>query len=307
MVICWEGDPVAARLIMGRSYNRDKQLLTVDHTDVRTLFLTRYPFGVNSYWEDELAGVVGNLTITNKSLVSAVGLVLEAGLTGPPPPLAYASYALPMTLPSLSESGSYSAVYDNFNFQKVADVLDELQEMDGGPDVDFAPQWSGTDTLEWVVRAGALTGGTFEFDLSDPACPVSSTEFDEDAMKQVTGVYGIGAGNGTSMIVGGTPGSLVADIPAREDVVKWKMVKTIPHAAALAKEHVAAFKEPTLEPSFTVLATEVSPLDLVLGSTITVTDDDDPFLLDGPTDYRLIGVSGGVGLKLSLTVQEVRS
>jgi len=304
LVICWEGDPVAARVVMGRPYDRNKQMLTVRHTDIRNLFLARYPFGENSYWEDEGAGIVGKLTIASKSLVSAFGIVLDAALTGP---VGAADYTLPMTLPSLSGSGSYSAEYDNFNFQKVSDILDELQEMDGGPDSDFAPQWSGSDTLEWVARVGALTGGTFDFDLSDPACPVASTEVDEDAMRQVTGVFGVGAGNGPSMVVGGTPGVLAATIPARDDVVKWKMVKSNDVASSLAKEHVAAFRYPTVEPSFAVLASEVSPLDLVLGSTITVTDSGDPFLLDGPTDYRLIGFTGGVGLRLELMVQEVRS
>ena len=306
LVQCWDDVPVYAGVITGRPYDRDTQMLTLNHTDLRSLFTARFTFGA-VYWEDEDAGIPGHLTITSKSLVSAVGLVLQnACIT----PVGFTTdYSVPLVLPSLVESGTYTNRIDNFNFVKVTDFLSELQEMDGGPDVEFAPQWSGSDKLEWVVRAGGLTGGTFDFDLSDPACPVSSARFTEDALKQVTGVIGIGEGFGAEIVAGGQTVAQQSDaeIPARDEVVPWRMVKSIPYAASLATGRLATYKYPTTQPALTVLASEVSPLDLVLGSIVTVTDSGDPFLLDGPTEYRLVGLSGGVGLEVQLSVQEVHA
>lgn len=45
---------------------------------------------------------------------------------------------------------------------------------------------------------------------------------------------------------------------------------------------------------------------LILGSTIRTYDLDDPWLPDGWTDQRLIGISGGVGEEITLTVQGAR-
>jgi hypothetical protein len=301
LVQCWDDVPVYAGVVTGRPYNRDTQMLTVQHTDIRSWFSYRYPFGVAGYSDVSL--VPGNLTITSKSLVSAVGLVLDAGLKGPIG-APYAIYPLPIVLPSLVESGSFSAVYENYNFQRVADILDDLQGLDGGPDVEFVPQWSGTDTLEWVTRAGALTGGTFDFDLTAADSPVSSYKSSEDGLKQVTGVFGIGQGYGLTMAVGGTANALPYVIPARDTTYPVKMATTPGEAGDLAFARVQKYKYATVQPELTVLATEVSPTDLVLGSTITVTDSDDPFLPDGPTDFRLIGLSGGVGDSLTLTIEE---
>lgn len=301
-VQCWDDEPVYAGLITGTPYDFDSQTLTVRHVDFRAILLARFPFGEDSYWVDQIEfGEIGSLTITNKSLVSAAGLVVEQGLIGPP---GEANYSLPVVLPSLVESGTFSTVYNNYNLQRVSDILDELQEMDGGPDIEFAPRWTA-NALEWVMRAGALTGNEFEFNLSAGKSPASSYKVNIDGLKQVTGVFGVGQGYGTNLVIGGTPGADPYIIPARDDLSLWKMVKTNAHATALAYERIARYRNPTRQPSIKVQASEVSPLDLVLGSAVTVITAGDPFLPDGPVTYRLIGLSGGVGDELTLAMQEV--
>lgn len=304
LVQCWEGDPVYAGVITGRPYNPGTMTLTLPHTDIRSMFMARYPFGVASYWADELAGIPGNLTVTNRSIVAALGLVVQAGLQGPP---GAAPYALPIVLPTLTTPGAFSRVFENFNFAKVADIITELQELDGGPDVDFAPRWSASGTLEWVLRAGALTGGTFEFNLSAADNPVASFDVAEDALKQVTGVFGVGRGSGADMVVGGTPGAPVVGIPARDEVAKWTHVPTNAEASSLAREQVRVNQYPKTQPALKVLASTVDPRTLVLGSKVSTFLRDDPFLLDGPdngwTHYRLVGFNGGVGQELTLEVR----
>ena len=304
LVQCWDGVPVYAGLVTGRPYDRDKQQLTVRHTDFRAILKARYPFGVSAYWADEANGIPGKLVIEGKSLVAAAAKVVEQGMLGPS--YASASYALPVVLPSTGTAGSFTRTFENFNLRTVSDVLDELQSTEGGPDIEFAPRWSSSGTLEWVMRAGALTGGLFEWHLGVSKAIPSSVQVEEDALTQWTGVMGVGQGSGADMIIGGTPGAPAAAIPARDTVVKWSDVPTHTQAAALAREELAAHKDPTVQPAVKVRASQVSPSDLVLGSTVRLFEQDDPWMPDGWTTRRLIGVAGGVGEELTLTVQEVR-
>jgi hypothetical protein len=309
LVQCWNGIPRYAGVVTGRPYDRATQTLDVQHADVRTMFLKRYPFGTAGYWANEALRIPGTLTITGKSLRAAVGLVLQAGLTGP---AGGAPYGLPIVLPSLTEAGTFSKVYENFNFKKVSEIIGELQDMDGGPDIDFTPRWSTTGALEWVARIGspavpALTGNTLEWHMETRKPVVSAGSMGEDALKQITGVYGVGRGTGPDIIVGGTVGAAVAAIPARDDHVKWDNADTIAEATSFARERLAANKYPTTEPKLKVRASHVDPNTLVLGSAIRLHDKNDPWLPDGWTDYRLLGASGGVDEDIALIVQGVRA
>lgn len=307
IVQCWNGVPVYAGLITGRDYNWATKKLTIKSTDIRSMFLARYPFGVNSYWSDVAETIPGRLVLTNLSWRAIAANIVEQGLLGPT-----SRYALPIVLPSRTESGPHSLTVENFNFRKVADLLDEIQSMDGGPDIEFAPRWSPTTgRLEWVMRTGtpaapAMTGGKFEFNLTAAKSGLAGFSINEDAMKQVTGVFGVGEGSGADMVVGGTPGVFADDIPARDEVVNYRTAKNRQEASSLAREHVAAHRRSTWEPSFSVRASEVDPTSLVLGSEIGIYDKGDPWNPDGWQRYRLTGISGGVDEQISLTVQGAR-
>jgi hypothetical protein len=150
-----------------------------------------------------------------------------------------------------------------------------------------------------------LTGNEFEFNLAAEQSPASSYKVNIDGLKQVTGVFGIGQGYGEALTIGATPGADPYIIPARDDAVIWKDVQTNNHASNLAYERVDKYRNPTVQPAIQVQASAVSPVDLVLGSSVTVILHDDPFLPDGPVTFRLIGLAGGVGDELMLTMQEV--
>lgn len=300
LVQCWNDIPVYAGLITGRPYSWGSKRLTVNHTDFRSIFLARYPFGVKSYWSDGSETVPGRLALSGLSWRAIAARVVQEGIVGPT-----ANYSLPVVLPSTTEPGAQELVSENFNFEKVADLLEKIQSSEGGPDIEFSPRWSSAGKLEWVMRAGALTGGLFEFNLTAEKNGVTQFSIAEDALKQVTGVFGVGQGSGADMIVGGTPGGTVADIPARDDVVNYRSAKTAAEAASLAREYRAAHWKGTWQPSISV-TTEVDPTTLILGSAVNVYDMGDPWNPDGWQSYRLMGVKGGVGDKLELVVQGVR-
>lgn len=307
LVMCWNDKPFYAGVITGRPYDWNTKRVTLNHTDVRSVFTGRYPFGVNSYWADPSETIPGRLVLSNLSLRAIAANVIEQGLMGPVP-----IYGAPIWRTSTTEPGPHSRVYENFNFQKVADILDELQNADGGPDIEFAPQWSpSTGLLEWIMRAGspaapALTGGTISFNLTAEKSGLSDFTIDEDALNQVTGVFGVGEGSGADMIVGGTPGLAIADIPARDDVVNYRNAKSNAEASSLATEHVKAHWKATWQPSFAVQMSDFDPTTLVLGSKVSIYDKDDPWNPDGWQDYRLVKISGSSDDKVILTVQGMR-
>lgn len=307
LVVCWNDIPVYAGMITGRPYNRGTQVLTVNHTDVRSIFLARYPFGVKSYWADVAETIPGRLVLSGLSLRAIAANVVQQGLLGP-----LTNYGLPIVLPSLTEPGPHSLTIENFNFRKVADVLDDIQSMDGGPDIEFAPRWSASDRLEWVMRTGTptapeLTGGTFRFNLTSESPGLSTFILEEDAQKQVTGVFATGEGFGADIKVGGTPGAAIADIPARDEVVSFPTAKTAADAASFAREYLSAHRKATLQPSMTVSASKIEPTSLILGSTLNIYDRGDWWNADGWSSYRLIGFSvNDSGDDIALTVQGAR-
>lgn len=299
LVQCWDGAPVTAGVITGRPYDRASKTLTVEHRAVRSVFKRRYPFGVSSYWADEPARKPGRLVITNRSLVSATAIVLRESMLGPP---GGANYSLPIVLPSTSQVGPYSAVIENYNFRTASDLMSEFQETDGGPDTDFAPRWSSAGKLEWVARIGDLSGNVIEWQLDALQAPTAQERFEEDAVGQATGVFGIGQGSGEDMVVGGTPRVAVAGIPAQDVTVSWKHVTSDGWASAMAKEHLRTLTYATRTPTLTVKASVVDPRTLIPGSLIRLHDSDDPWLPDGWSQYRLLGFSVGVGDDVSLTI-----
>lgn len=300
LVVCRNNVPVYAGLVSDRPYDRDTKTLTINHVDIRGILNDRFPFGVTSYHG-------GTLVLTNLSMRSAAGRLVQAGLTGPRP-----IYALPIVLPTLVETGAYSHTYFAHNFITVADALEDLQKIDGGPDVDFAPRWSSTGTLEYVMRTGTtaaplLTGATFDFPMNGEKEPLTGLKLNDDGTNQVTGVYAIGQGSGEDMVVGGIPAGteLPAVIPARETTQSFKDVNNEPEASKFSVSASAALHGTTEQWSFEYVIDEglARVENMTLGSTLRLNFDDDEWIEDGWTDLRLVGLSGDMTETVTPTVQ----
>jgi hypothetical protein len=84
--------------------------------------------------------------------------------------------------------GVHERNYEGPEFKQLGDVLSQLQEVDGGPDVRFLPRYTA-DLLgiEWVLETGTeatpLLGSsvTHRWDVTAPESPVSNLSIREDA------------------------------------------------------------------------------------------------------------------------------
>lgn len=308
LAVCWDDQPHYAGVITKRPYNRDTKTLTLQHVDIRGLLAKRYPFGVTSYWTDGTETTPNKLVCTNKHLYSIASMVVSAGLIGPT-----SIYSLPIVVPSVV-TGSHSRTYFNYNFTTVVDALQELQDADGGPDIDFEPRWSAGGTLEWLMRTGtnttpALGGSTFDWNMTVEKPGLFDVSLDEDAQHQATGVFSIGSGSEEDMVVAGRglTGADVGSVPALDTTQSYKSVDNLPTLIGHSDSELAIMRNTTKQWDLSFLATDTPGLNaLRLGSTLRLFHHGDPWIDDGWTSLRLIGYSGQVGSdKITLDVQPV--
>lgn len=302
LVVCWDGVPVYAGVITKRVYDRDTKTLTIHHEDIRSILERRYPFGTASYWADEPNHIPGSLTITSKSMRAAAAKVVEQGLLG-----TSAIYSLPILLPSTAEAGTFTTTYYNYNFQTVADLLQDLQK--AGPDIDFAPEWNA-GALRWVMNAGStatprLSGSLIDFNLSVDKSPLTGVTFTEDGGRQLTGQFGIGEGFEVDMRVGGAGIAGAATIPALDALDNYKTEESEPKLAAYGLAAVTANTLPTKQWEFSMRAGEGPGLLGLLGwPRLRLHSNDDPWIPGPYTDVRLISLSGDMSDSLVLDVQD---
>lgn len=297
------GAVIYAGLITGRPYDFDNKVLTLKHSDIWTILRDRFPFGTGSY-----AG--GTFEASGLSWRAIAGRIVQRALTGPRP-----IYALPIVLPDLNEAGTKSLKIENFHFQTAYDALMDIQSTDGGPEIDFQPRKNAsTGNLEYLMRVGStaaprLTGHMAEFHMSAAKRQLTGVSIDEDALKQLTGVFVVGEGSEVDMVVGGLPvgSEPTPQIIARDSRIDRKHLKTAPEAASVAIAATAALIGTATQTAVEyVVDPEIADVqDLVLGSTFRLHYRDDFFIPDGYTDLRMIGLSGGMSEIVKPTLRAV--
>lgn len=283
------GVVIYAGLITGRPYSFDNHVLTLKHSDIWTILRDRFPFGTGSY-----AG--GTFVAKNLSWRAIAGRIVQAACSGPRP-----IYALPIVLPDLNEIGPYELTIENFHFQTAYDALMDIQATAGGPEIDFQPRKNAAGNLEYLMRVGSaaqprLSGVMAEFHMSATRNQLTGVTVDEDAMKQITGMFVVGEGSEVDMVVGGLPvgSEPTPQIIARDAMLSKKHLKTEAEAANHAIAATAALIGTTKQTDVTyVVDPEIADVkDLVLGSTFRLHYRDDFFLPDGYSDLRMVGLSG---------------
>ena len=293
VVTCWDEVPVYAGPIQHVKYHRPTGVLTLSTVEVRAILAKRMPFGVPGYVPNGASAVSG------KSLRGVARQVVRWGTFMNAPE---DDWYLPVVLPA-DEAGGESRSWPHHEFATVDDLLAEIQDTDGGPDIDCRPRWSGAGRLEWELRLGspALSGSVFEWDLTAPEVNVFDFTHSRDGSKQLTGAFALGAGSGADMIVGqaNNPGSPSGRIPNRDDKRSFKLLRTKPEADARAAAEVKAFREESELDEFKLLASEVLP-GLLPGSQLRQWIEDDWFMADGWRSQIVAGMSGDLSEQIGV-------
>lgn len=295
LVVCWDDTPLYAGVILRHRWDRTSGVLTVEHSELRVIFSRRFSFMVPTHTPG------GSFTLSGKSLRGLVRGVVARGAHSIPGD----NWHLPVVLPA-DEAGSQSRTWFNYLFTSIEEMVTEVQNTDGGPDVHLQPRWSAAGKLEWLLRLGTpkLTGGTFEYNASAQASSATDVTQVTDATKQLSGVFALGAGSEEDMRVGKAGGLAGTDIPDMDTSRSFKDKDVISELDGLALSELKTFREPTVQVGFGTLATETPGADaLVLGWTLRLWVDGDEFMNDGWRTSYLVGMSGDMSMRVGLEIQ----
>lgn len=278
LVAQWEGEAVYAGFITGvRQLNG---VVTVKHEDLWTLWERRHILTVRGNGDQSAAPI----TWTNKTLATHANLVVNRGMTGSPA----SRYELPLIMDA-DVVGPHTRTWYGYKFTSVLEALKEIMESDGGPDVDFDPQWdNGTETFRWVMRSGALTQGLWEWDATAPETEVRDFDLEADASGLTNRYIGTGEGSERSLLVRNRD-SFTGSGPALETVQSFDT----PDGGILqgwVDANLYVMDEYTLQTGFRIPTTGEVPIkDLLPGGTVRMQSTGQLFLDHGWHDWRMIG------------------
>jgi hypothetical protein len=293
-VLSWDETAVYAGVVWSQFYDKDAGTLTVRLGDIWSLLAGRLAIDRGA---TNLAA--SKLSYSGLSLADISKRIVQSGITTPSNdwliPFSYAA----------DTGGSGAREYFGYNFPTVADVLDELMKAEGGPDIDFQPQWTAgaNPTLQWGMRAGNLNEGNWEWNLAAPKSGVTGLTWTEDATKVATSVIGRGEGSEKNVIHKREQANGLGYALER---VESTQLKTLVDVSAHARAALAAYQTPTQQMGMSIMAGGHVPVsDLKLGGRVRLFSSGDPVISDGLHINRLIQFSGSLDQPVKLGFQPV--
>ncbi|WP_417510560.1 hypothetical protein [Microbacterium sp.] len=297
---CWNGVPVYHGLILDSDYHRDTGILDVVHNDLRELAAARWMYGIGGYYPALRFNWSG---LSWRGMAARVArIIFTDPISG--------AWPLPVTIPA-EEAGSEALDIWGWQFRSGEALLKEIEEMPGGPDLDFHPRITG-NTFGWDFRIGTpfLSGPTFEFALQADESALTEVTVKTLGREKITGVFGIGEGSERDMVVGGAAASVSAGL-ARDTKLTVKSAHL-----GVVNQRSQAYLDSRLTTyqqwSFNLKTNAVdeggiNPADLRLGSIIRVESRGDLWIPDEWTQHRVLGFSGSLDdpHTIKLTVETI--
>lgn len=279
LVATWNENAVYAGLITDTDEDQDTGTVTVKHYDIWWILQRRYLLASR----DNNAATADPITWTGQPLAALANYVVNRGQLGDPAD----RYNLPIAFSYEPGGATADRTYYGYEFTSVADALDDIIKSNGGPFVEFDSRWtSGTTSLEWSMRSGALTDGYWEWDTIAPQTEVFGLKLSTSAQKVVNKAYGTGEGTEAARPV--RTASSFSTAPALERVENYGS-KTTAELQSRTTAGLNASNESTKQISFSIpVDGAVSVADLKLGGTAHVKTKGLRRLADGWHDWRLI-------------------
>lgn len=290
LVFEWDGVPVYAGIIWTRKYDQDARTVTLTYSDPWSILGRRMVAAYSS------AGMQGtSVTYGPLSLETQVKRAVEAATAGP-------MFGLPIVLPA-DVAGVDTRTYHGYHMPKWSDVVEDLMNVQYGPDVDFLPRWGSAGKFEWVLAAGVPTPGLLVFHVGAGRSGVTGLTVTEDATKVANHVIATGEGTERDMLTksaihGASP------YPALVKTVSFSQEKDPAVLQAQADAELELWKAPTEQWDFKIMAGEDHDVtELRPGLGVRAYAQDDPWLTDGFRHLRLIGFSGDLSPSVQMQFQ----
>lgn len=303
LVVLFGGVPVYAGLILAApSWNAASSVLTVSHSDLSVLLRRRWMHGAGFLGGSSGYSPTGSFSVSGVSLRGAIRAILQRAYVD----ALSAAWPVPVDLPT-PEGGSFSKTWFFYEFQNADDMVQEVVNMENGPDIDLRPYLTAAGNLRWEQRIGSprLSGPGHKVMLSAEKGAATAWNVNVDAMNHTTGIHFPGKGSEQDMRVGTAADPVSAGL-SRDSIFTDKNDDSVDSLTSKAAGRLAALRVATEEWSLSVATSKISPANVQIGSIIQTHTQGDLWVPDGFKGHRVVGFSGEYGAEtFTLTVEGV--
>lgn len=303
LVIDWDGIPLWAGPIWNTS--RAASSVAVSASGLLNVFTRRKaidPLSATPYASQTLSYTGLSLGTIAKRLVQ-----FSLARTGGTLPIVFQG----------DESGaaaSHDRTYLGSDLGTIADLLGNLTGVEGGPDIDFRPQWvdSNRSAIQWAMLFGTqaspllTSGNEITWDASAPQSSVKDIAVKEDASAMATDEWSKGAGSDADTLISHASSSTYIDLgwPLLENEADYTTVTDQGTLDAHAAGDLTAYGQATEQWDMSVDALADPQLgSYELGDLASVHVQDDWWLPDGDYGMRIVGYSGDASMTVKLALQ----
>lgn len=289
LVVCFLGIPIYAAFVISARSSSRQGVLIVKHSELRLIMKGRYAYTIHEHAQ------TNEFTVAMRSLRGIARAVAYQGLSRD----MGGNWQLPVVF-GADEAGDETRTWYAYRFQSTEQMLAEIQNSDGGPDVHFQPRWNSSDALEFELRLGAprLTGPVLEVNAMAEDGGVLDVGELWDGAQQVTGIWAQGEGSEVDMRLGRAgdeagipPGHRIPNIDLPRP---FKTISDVAQLNKSARAEWTANRKPTTQIDLDVLAEIALPATRI-GSTARVWIRNDAWMLDGWHEGYIVAMSGRMG------------
>lgn len=213
--VSWRNNLLQAGPIPDETFQDTGIASTVSFTGIWTLFTKRVVFPSN-WATGNPATAAADVTYSNMTLRQIAKQLIADSVNRP------GGY-VPIVFDPDDPAGTNTRTYHGYELNKVADMLANLTGVDGGPEVEFRPQWSSTGHIQWYMRIGSprlgQIGSPWVWDYGERGA-LRSLDFQRNGSAVAGNWYSRGAGDQYATLIGHNSDSklLGARFPLLEEV-----------------------------------------------------------------------------------------
>lgn len=147
VAIAWRNNLLQAGPIPDESFQESNIATQVAFTGIWSIFSKRLVFPQN-WGAGNPATPAADVTYTNLTLRQIAKQLIDDNISRP-------LCSLPIVFDPDDAPGTNTRTYHGYELNKVADMLANVTGVDGGPEVEFRPQWTSTGQIQWYMRTGS--------------------------------------------------------------------------------------------------------------------------------------------------------